>query len=284
MFGYQPSARRRLIRIIARVLKGLLRLHGRSIWSNEVIQALDPIAETKFGGETLRFRTGNGRLLWGVQTFSSEEPLMMRWIASMQSKDVVLDVGANAGRYSVAMARVVNRVYACELDPLNVGLIKENAFLNGVHDKVVILPFACGEKDDVVDVHFRDLSAGDALQSLGRPQQLQTRLGRHHHQSPIVVLSLDEFWKRMGLGRPTKIKIDVDGNEATVYKGIRSLCSTAREIYFEDSQTPECAGVIIDLKALGFVEVEQDAICVSSSSPGARGSPALNRLFRKYDS
>jgi FkbM family methyltransferase len=266
------------------MLNGLLRLHGRSIWSNEVIQALDPVAETKFGGETLRFRTGNGRLLWRVRTFSSEEPLMMRWIASMQSKDVVLDVGANAGLYSVAMARVVHRVYACELDPLNVGLIKENAFLNDVHDKVVILPFACGEKDDVADVHFRDLSAGEALQSLGRPQQLQTRLGRYHHQSPIVVLSLDEFWKRMVLGRPTKIKIDVDGNEATVYKGIRDLCSTANEIYFEDSQTPECADIVVDLKGLGFVEVEQDAVCVSSSSPGATGSPALNRLFRKYDS
>lgn len=264
------------------MLNKVLRLHGRSIWSNEVIQAIDPIAETKFGGETLRFRTGNGRLLWRVKTFTSEEPLMMRWIASMQSKDVVLDVGANAGLYSVAMARVVNRVYACELDPLNVGLIKENAFLNGVHDKVVILPFACGERDDVVDVHFRDLSAGDALQSLGRPQQLQTRLGRRHHQSPNVVLSLDEFWKRTGLIRPTRIKIDVDGNEATAYKGIRDLCSTASEIYFEDSQTPECADVIVDLEALGFVEVEQDAIGDSGSSPGAAGSLALNRLFRMH--
>jgi hypothetical protein len=86
-----------------------------------------------------------------------------------------------------------------------------------------------------------------------------------------VVLSLDEFWKRMGLGRPTKIKIDVDGNEATVYRGIRGLCSTADEIYFEDSQTPECADVIVNLKALGFIEVDQDT-----------NSLALDRLFRKH--
>lgn len=206
--------------------------------------------------------------------------MMMKWIAQMQAEDVVLDIGANCGLYSIAMAKKASLVYACELDPLNVNLIKENAYLNGVHDRVVILPVACGTRDCVVDVHFRDLSPGDALQSMGRPQTLSTRLSEKSHISPILSLSLDDLWDRAGFRRPTKIKIDVDGNERTVFEGAHRLCAGATEIYFEDSDSTDCKEVLGQLLALGFVEIDKCGF-ESASAPGGQGLDGANRLLKK---
>jgi len=280
MYGYQPIIAKQLVRMIARCLIFVFRLNGKSVWSNEVIQCLNPTSDTSHNDEKLKFRTGNGRLLWRVRTFPYEEPMMMKWIAQMQAEDVVLDIGANCGLYSTAMAKRVSLVYACELDPLNINLIKENAYLNGVHDRVVILPVACGTRDCVVDVHFRDLSAGDALQSMGRPQLLSTRLTKKSHVSPVLSLSLDDLWDRAGFRRPTKIKIDVDGNEKTVFEGAHRLCATAKEIYFEDTDFTECKEVLGHLLALGFVEVDNFGF-ESGSAPGGQGLVGTNRLLRK---
>jgi len=268
------------MRAAARLFVRLAGLNGRTVWSNEVTQATEPVATVRFGGRDLRFRTGNGRLLWRARTFLDEEPLMMRWIGTMTSDDVVLDIGANAGMYAVAMAGRAGRVYACELDPLNVALIRENAVLNGAEDKIVVLPIACGEADAVVDVHFRDLSAGDALQSMGRPQPLSTRLGPRAYVAPVLALSLDDLWARAALPLPTRIKIDVDGNERTVFAGARKLCAAAREIYYEDTDLPESREVLASLIALGFDEVERVSLG-ASTAPGGVDAVGFNRLLRR---
>ena len=165
-WGYQPSLRRRAIRKLCSFLIFILRLDGRSKFSNEFMQLLDPRFEVEFGGRKLQFRTGNGRLLWRAKTFLTEEPLMISWIRDLQPNDVVMDVGANVGIFTVPIAQKVKGVYACELDPLNVAILKENIVLNAVHDRVLIFPIACGEKLATVDIKFRDLAYGDALQSI----------------------------------------------------------------------------------------------------------------------
>ena len=281
--GYQPSYGRRIMRVLAKAVTRTLGLGGKSTWSNEVLQSLSPTAETTFNDQTLKFRTGNGRLLWRVQTFATEEPLMIEWISQMESGDVVLDIGANCGLYSVAMARMGCRVFACELDLQNVGLIKENAYLNDVHQQIVVLPIACGGNDAAIDVYFRDLIPGDALQSMNEPQTIPTRLGKHSHQAPVLTLSLDALWERSGFERPSKVKIDVDGNERTVFAGCKGLCATADEIYYEDSGTPDCREVLSELLALGFEEVSSRSIR-SGTAPGSLTSSGYNRLLRRNHS
>lgn len=283
VYGYRPSLGRRIIRAFAKVLIRGLGLSGKSIWSNEILQSLSPIAETTFNGQILRFRTGNGRLLWRVRTFASEEPLIIEWISRMKSSDVILDIGANCGLYSIAMAKMGCRVYACELDLQNVGLIKENAFLNQVHQQLLVLPIACGGNDEAIEVYFRDLIPGDALQSMSQPQTVPTRLGIHPHRAPVLTLSLDALWARSGFERPSKIKIDVDGNEKRVFAGSRGLCATAHEIYYEDSGTPDCREVLSELFALGFGEIQSRSIG-SGTAPGSLTSAGYNRLLRRSPS
>ena len=277
-FGYQPSFSRRTLRAFCKVIIFIFRLNGRSGISNEFMQMLDPRFKTQLEGRELQFRTGNGRLLWRAKTLLTEEPLMISWIKAMSPNDVVLDVGANVGIYTVPIAQRAQRVYACELDPLNVAILKENIVLNGVQQKVTVLPFACGRSAELVDVTFRDLAYGDALQLIDGGEDLGTRLEQLSHTASIVQFSLDELFIQLKLSTHNKIKIDVDGNEETVLRGLKGLLATANEIYFEDSFTEACKNFVDFLTKLGFREKASAEIF---STDGTSKLLGFNRIFQK---
>lgn len=277
-WGYQPSFGRRLVRAFCKFVIYVFRLNGRTKFSNEFMQMLNPKFKTKFDGHDLQFRTGNGRLLWRARTLLTEEPLMISWIKAMNSKDVVLDVGANVGIHTVPIAKKVKSVYACELDPLNVAILKENLVLNSIQDRVLIIPIACGAVSAIVDINFRDLAYGDALQSIAGGDVLESNLGELPHSMKSLQISLDELFESIEASRPNKIKIDVDGNEETVLMGMKRLIATADEIYFEDSFTLACKDFIDYLVDRGFYEHEHAKIF---SNDGKSRSLGYNRIFKK---
>ena len=123
-YGFTPNTLVRLTRLASKALQKILSLNGQNYFSNEFIQTLDPVYsfDWQVQGRSIpiRFRTGHGRLLWRAKTFLVEEPLMVKWISGFSSDDVFLDVGANVGTYTVPVAKLVDQVYACELDPMNV--------------------------------------------------------------------------------------------------------------------------------------------------------------------
>ena len=251
-YGFKPSLGRRALRTVCLGLIKALNLNGRSIFSNEFMQLLDPRIDVVLDNQKLTFRTGNGRLLWRAKSLLTEEPLMITWIRSMHRDDVVLDVGANVGIYTIPIAKRVQTVYACELDPLNIAILKENMFLNGVTENVVVLPFACGDSAKIVDVKFRDLAYGDALQLIEGGDPQNTRLGHQNHSAKVIQFSLDDIFVKLDLARPNKVKIDVDGNELTVLQGMKDLIRGANEVYFEDSLSDSCRVIVAFLLASGF--------------------------------
>ena len=251
-YGFKPSFGRRAIRTVCMGLIKTLNLNGRSTFSNEFMQLLDPRIDVVLDNQKLTFRTGNGRLLWRAKSLLTEEPLMITWIRSMHRDDVVLDVGANVGIYTIPIAKRVQTVYACELDPLNIAILKENMFLNAVTENVVVLPFACGVSAKIVDVKFRDLAYGDALQLIEGGDPQNTRLGHQNHSAKVVQFSLDDIFVKLDLSRPNKVKIDVDGNETTVLQGMKDLIRGANEVYFEDSLSDSCREVVQFLLSTGF--------------------------------
>ena len=251
-YGFKPSLGRRALRTVCLSLIKALNLNGRSIFSNEFMQLLDPRIDVVLDNQKLTFRTGNGRLLWRAKSLLTEEPLMITWIRSMHRDDIVLDVGANVGIYTIPIAKRVQTVYACELDPLNIAILKENMFLNAVTENVVVLPFACGDSAKIVDVKFRGLAYGDALQLIEGGDPQNTRLGHQNHSAKVIQFSLDDIFVKLDLSRPNKVKIDVDGNEITVLQGMKDLIRGANEVYFEDSLSDSCREVVQFLLSTGF--------------------------------
>ena len=126
------------------------------------------------------------------------------------------------GIYSVAVASKGLLVYSAELDPKNISILFENIHLNKLHKNCLILPFALNDKNEIVKIYYRDFSIGDALQSLKKKSKLPTRYGDKFEINQIS-FSLDEIFKLLKLKQPSKIKIDVDGNEKVVVLGGKKL-------------------------------------------------------------
>jgi FkbM family methyltransferase len=278
LWGYKPSIQRKALRLFCQFLILIFRINGRSKFSNEFMQLLDPKIDVVLDKQKLTFRTGNGRLLWRAKSLLTEEPLMIRWIKSMHRDDVVLDVGANVGIYTIPIAKKVRTVYACELDPLNIAILKENMYLNSLMDNIVLLPFASGHTSKIVSVRFRDLSYGDALQSIEGGDLLDSVLGLRAHSANVVQFSLDDLFVLLELDAPNKIKIDVDGNELTVLQGMKDLIRGANEVYFEDSFSDSCKAVVQYLSSVGFNKYQSVEMVSKNNSNQIIGE---NIVFKK---
>jgi len=62
------------------------------------------------------------------------------------------------------------------------------------------------------------------------------------------------------LAQPTKVKIDVDGNERFVWPGIRDVVARASDVYIELGNDEIGRQILLDLTAAGFYEVRRQEI------------------------
>ena len=101
-------------------------------------------------------------------------------------------------------------------------------------------------------IYFRSCSKSDALQSIGKPTELGTRLYEGKHKSSHLLFSLDFIYKEFNLEKPNKIKIDVDGNEKELFEGAEKVILNANEIYYEDSGFEDSKNVLDTILKNGF--------------------------------
>jgi FkbM family methyltransferase len=134
-------------------------------------------------------------------------------LGSVRTGDVVADVGANVGLYTVAIARRVGRtgrVIAYEPDAGNADLLRRNLAMNGVESVVEVREVAVGgERGEIPFLSDRQQSRFDPV-----------------GDSRVGVVTLDDEFERLAL-----LKIDVEGFEGSVLQGARALLA-------DDSRRP----------------------------------------------
>ena len=191
-------------------------------------------------------------MLWRCETIFTNEPLIVDWINTFDSNTIFLDIGANIGLYT-HLAKCMNPrfIYCCELDFLNMSLLYESLVLNNFHEDIMILPFPASSENSTCNMFYRDLTSGDALQSLNRPTKYSTRFGLSH-QFQHLSFSLDYIFSTFTLHYPTHIKIDVDGNDLAVLNGSINLLKNANQVYFEQDLDDEAQESLNLLLELGF--------------------------------
>lgn len=158
---------------------------------------------------------GTDRILIPIQLRSLSEvyePQVWKYLmAQVRPGDIVADIGANIGLYTVALAKRVGssgRVFVFEPEPDNCIVLKELIELNKVSAQVELIEMAAGCKDSIVK-----FSAG-----------LST--GSHINHAPtkgtftVRCVRLDTIFsdKRLDI-----LKIDVEGTEEEVFKGATKL-------------------------------------------------------------
>jgi FkbM family methyltransferase len=161
-----------------------------------------------------------------------KEPDTVRWLRSeLREGDVFYDIGANVGSYTIPAARAVGEsgcVYAFEPHAANVASLLRNLTLNGVAHRVRVLSCALHETAGFFDFNYSDLSQGSAMSQLG---SVRDPFG--HDIIPVASelkfsTTVDDLVER-GLIKPASlVKIDVDGNELLVLRGMKELVSGDR--------------------------------------------------------
>lgn len=144
----------------------------------------------------------------------------MAWLERcVRSDDVVWDVGANVGGYSLIAARLgAAAVVAVEPDVVNAGTLVRNAALNGLGGVITLLPVALTAHETVVAVEPGERDPGSTHRML---------VGSETRGASILGFPLDVLVSRFAFPPPSLLKIDVDGLEADVLEG--ATATLARE-------------------------------------------------------
>ncbi len=142
---------------------------------------------------------------------------------------VLYDVGANVGFLTVIGAHLVGEqgtVYAFEPVPENVSTLRGNVARNGLRS-VRVLRLAVADKSGQTDLVLARYSGGAALASVEAPPDAAGTI-------QVEMVSIDDLVFARGFKPPSMVKIDVEGAEIEVLKGMpRTLRAHAPIVLYE---------------------------------------------------
>lgn len=243
-------------------LRGVIRLSRRLMGQNQFIKATHYLKEGldwNLKAGDLVFDCAEPIPLHRATHLFEKEPETINWIDTlMQEDDVLYDVGANIGIYSLyaAISRGC-RVYAFEPASNNYALLNRNIALNDLSEKITALNFALHDDLVINTLNLSRLAVGSALHTF-----VGTTNGWGNDYDPVfrqgvIGVPMDKLVTDFNLPFPNFIKIDVDGNEHIVINGMSKIIADPRlksiaiELNFQDRS--ELDGKIADqLRDAGF--------------------------------
>lgn len=150
-----------------------------------------------------------GRLVYLEGQYEAE---LQRLMAAMDlAGGVCVDVGANIGLHSMAMSRLAKRVYSFEPESHNFRLLQRNLERNGIRN-VTALRSAAGDREGSCRLAVHPSNYGDHRIAVG-DSTVRTQ------ETPMT--TLDTALRDMPAGAIKLIKIDVQGFECNVIRGMR---------------------------------------------------------------
>ncbi len=176
-----------------------------------------PILQGKLRGK--RWIIGSGEN--GCWLGSYEYAKQLLFSQTIRQGDVVFDVGANVGIYTLLSSVLVGErgsVFSFEPDPRNLFYLKEHVRINSMKNVTV------------VEAAVTDSSGAARFQrNLGSPAT--------GHLSPVgdvnvKTISLDGFVFEQGFPGPNCIKIDVEGAEELVLRGAGNILRKYHPVLF----------------------------------------------------
>ena len=151
---------------------------------------------------------------------SYELSVQRRFVEFLKPSMTVFDVGANYGFYSLLAARREARVFAFEPDSQNAQALTRHASLNGLSDRIRIVPCAVFSYSGSIRLEPRDGGVHGNAHTASQPTARPT--------VPVRCITLDDF--TASNPAPNLLKMDVEGAESEVLKGAERLFRTVRPI------------------------------------------------------
>lgn len=201
-------------------VRAAYRLLFRTLWSNQSVveiqgskMYLDPHGLPESYEKTFQaYITDGGHELLTTEIFKKE----------VKQGDIVLDLGANIGYYSLLASRLVGkggRVYAFEPDPTNFRLLLKNIELNK-HTNIVPTQKAVSNRAGKIKLFLDEKDTG--AHTIFQPNENSKYI-------EIESVTLDDFFqdKRHPINI---IKMDIEGAEMAALSGMRRLIEENRDL------------------------------------------------------
>ncbi len=182
-------------------------------------------------GLSMRFRApdGGGRKIYKRGIYEEDFSDFLLCDLTLTTDDVVLDIGANIGWYSVLLSKYFPqaRIFSFEPDPENFHCFQSNI-----------------ERNACTNITSVEKGAGEATETKTLYLYKKSNVGRHSmlsiNEGPTIevqVVSLDEFLRdqQVDLSKIKFLKIDIEGYELNAFKGARKVLENVPMIMAEFS-------------------------------------------------
>ncbi len=157
--------------------------------------------------------------------FKTKEKEVRKFLKDvMQAEDVLFDIGANIGVFSVYAAKIhpKSTIFSFEPEYSNLNLLKNNVLANKVNVQVNIFSVGISDEAGISKLHLSSTDSGAAVHTESKNNISTTDEGyKVVWNEGIMTTTLDEFCRDQQI-IPNCIKIDTDGNELKILKGATS--------------------------------------------------------------
>jgi FkbM family methyltransferase len=251
---------------------------GRVVFEQVIDDAMGRTASVDHAGTRLSFAVPNALNYFRAGSFATKEPETLAWIDSIPRGSVLWDVGANVGLYSCYAARARDcRVIAFEPSVFNLELLARNVFLNGLTDRITIMPLPLFESVAQSTLNMTSMQWGGALSSFGVGHGFDGEALAKIFEFRTVGLSMDDCIDRLALPPPEYIKMDVDGIEHLILRagpralnGVRGVSVEINEAFTTQANESRRA---LEGAGLRFVR--------KAHSDMIEANPTFNRTFNQ---
>lgn len=173
-------------------------------------------SEVKYKNNIIKFynllETGHNmdKLICDNQLYSRPDHKFDNLLKHLKPNDVVYDIGAYIGTFSIPFAIEKMNVYTFEGFPDNYYRCKKNC---EAYDNIQVNLIAVSNKNETIKTKFNDCTAGEA------------------QEREIRFAIFDEYLKEINIPKPDLVKVDIEGMETLALFGMMDLIENVRPVW-----------------------------------------------------
>lgn len=248
---------------------------------NEIKNRVDYICSVEINHRVLKFYTNAYFPLKRVHEILLAEPETLAWLNHSTPKSVFWDIGANMGVYSLYAAQVCQHtVLAFEPEAGNFALLNKNIALNNFNEHITAYPVGLSDRSGPgILYRYHDFESA-ALNSLDQEVDVFLKPMKAKYTQGIVGYTGDELVHNHHFTVPDLIKIDVDGLEHLIVKGLDQTLNKSQTLLVEmNFKIKEHQEILKTMMQKGFYV--HDELCHMTTISGGDLDGMCNVVFHK---
>ncbi len=200
---------------------------------------------------------GGSTISRGFRLFKSQ-PEVAKWIDGFDENSCLVDVGANIGVFSLYAAKKKHSVLAFEPESLNFACLNLNIMDNDLKDYISAYPISLNDNNDISFLNLRSMKFGGSGNTFGSCLDESGNTFEPIYKQGSIAFKLDDIIEKKKIN-VNYVKIDVDGNELFVLKGMSELLKSPKlkSICIELDTTTPMGIEAIDLLKKNFSKYEK---------------------------